>query len=321
MLCRPKNLLFLFAFLACSSEKQEGKIEASGTLEAVLVRVAPLASGQIVRLNVKEGQSVTKGDLIALIDDRHIKAQIAQAEAALQAADAGLRLVRKGVRKEDINALQEQVRQAREAYEQAVRERDRAKKLFEQNAIPQKTYEDAQTLVAVREAGLRATQELLKKARTGARQEEIEVATGQRNQAEAALNLLKERLKDYAVYAPISGVVIQKYVEEGEVIGQGQPICALADLSVLELRVYVKEKDLGLIKLGQDVKVFVDAFEDRAFHGKITYISSQAEFTPKNIQTKEERVKTVYAVKVMVENNEGLLKIGMPADAIIETNP
>ena len=318
---KSKKVLLIIGFLACSNDKQEGRIEASGTLEAVLVRVAPLASGQIVRLNVREGEDVAKGDVIAVIDDRHIKAQIAQAEAALQAADAALRLVKKGVRREDINALQEQVRQAREAYEQAVRERDRAKRLFEQKAIPQKTYEDAETLVAVREAGLRAAQELFKKARTGARQEEIEMARAQRNQAEAALNLLKERLKDYTVYAPISGTVIQKYVEEGETVGQGQPICTLADLSVLELKVYVKEKDLGRIRLGQDVKVFVDAFEDRAFHGKITYISSQAEFTPKNIQTKEERVKTVYAVKVMVENKEGILKIGMPADAIIETSP
>jgi HlyD family secretion protein len=321
MLWNSKKVLLLVAFFACSNKGEEGKIEASGTLEAVVVRVAPLVSGQIVRLNVVEGENVSKDDLLALVDDRHIKAQIAQAEAALQAADAGLRLVKKGVRKEDINALQEQVRQAREAYEQAVRERDRAKKLLEQKAIPQKTYEDAETMVAVREAGLRATQELLKKARTGARQEEIEVAMAQRNQAEAALNLLKERLRDYAVYAPISGTVMQKYVEEGEVIGQGQPICALADLSVLELRVYVKEKDLGRIRLGQDVKVFVDAFEDKAFQGKITYVSSQAEFTPKNIQTKEERVKTVYAVKVMVANKEGLLKVGMPADAIIETSP
>jgi len=318
---KSKKVLLIIGFLACSNDKQEGRIEASGTLEAVLVRVAPLASGQIVRLNVREGEDVAKGDVIAVIDDRHIKAQIAQAEAALQAADAALRLVKKGVRREDINALQEQVRQAREAYEQAVRERDRAKRLFEQKAIPQKTYEDAETLVAVREAGLRAAQELFKKARTGARQEEIEMARAQRDQAEAALNLLKERLKDYTVYAPISGTVIQKYVEEGETVGQGQPICTLADLSVLELKVYVKEKDLGRIRLGQDVKVFVDAFEDRAFHGKITYISSQAEFTPKNIQTKEERVKTVYAVKVMVENKEGILKIGMPADAIIETSP
>lgn len=307
----------VIAFVSCRNEEAAAYIFASGTLEAVVVRLSPTVGGQVIESHIAEGRKVEKGEVLVRIDDRHHRNQIAQAEAAVALAEAHLKIVRLGARKEDIEALKQQVRQAEEALFQARKERDRARALVEQDGLPRKVLEDAETLTAVREAGLKAAKEMLQKARRGARPEEIEAAEAQKAQAEAALKALKDRLDDYAVKAPISGTILVKAVEEGEVVGPGQTLATIADLSILTVRLYVPEKYLGRVRLGQDVILRADSYPDRQFSGKITFISSEAEFTPKNIQTKDERVKMVYAVKVSVENPEGLLKVGMPVDAEI----
>ncbi len=279
--------------------------------------MSPTVAGQVLEVAFEEGTKVEKGQVVARLDDRHHRNQIAQAEAALALADAHLRIVRLGARREDIEALRQQVRQAEEALAQARKERDRARALVAEEGLPRKMLDDAETLVAVREATLKAAVEMLRKAKAGARPEEVEAAEAQKRQAEAALKALRDRLEDYTVRSPVAGVVLLKMVEAGEVVAAGQPLAIVADLSLLTLRVYVSERDLGRIQLGQEVSVRVDAWPDREFLGRVSHIASEAEFTPKNIQTREERVKTVYAVKVVVPNPDGVLKVGMPADAEI----
>lgn len=310
-------VLVVTGVLACQDDGPRDRVLASGTFEAVEVRVSPTVAGQILEVALDEGHPVEKGRVVARLDDRHHRNQIIQAEAAVALADAHVRIVRLGARREDVEALRQQVRQAEEALAQARKDRDRVRALVEQEGLPRKMLDDAETLVAVREAASKAAREMLQKARTGARPEEVEAAEAQKRQAEAVLKALRDRLDDYAVRSPVGGVVLRKSVEAGEVVAAGQTLATVADLSSLTLRVYVPEGDLGRIRLGQDASVRVDAWPAREFPGRVAHIASEAEFTPKNIQTREERVKTVYAVKIVVPNPEGLLKVGMPADAEI----
>ncbi len=151
----------------------------------------------------------------------------------------------------------------------------------------------------------------------GARQEQIEIAKAQVKQAEAALTALQVQRDQHTLTAPLNGWVSQRTAHEGEMAVPGASLLTLADLSQLTLTVYVSEPMIGQLNLGQTVEVYVDAFPGEAFTGQITYISPEAEFTPKTVQTKEERVNTVFAVKIKLEDQSQRLKPGMPADAIL----
>lgn len=144
-----------------------------------------------------------------------------------------------------------------------------------------------------------------------------EVAVAQTQQANASLRTSEVKLKDTVIYAPTSGVVLRKNVEAGETVSAGTPILTIGDLENLWIKVYVKENKLGFVKLGQKAQVITDSYPGKMYEGIVTYISSEAEFTPKIVQTQEERVKLVFGVKVSVKNENDELKPGMPADVKI----
>ena len=156
----------------------------------------------------------------------------------------------------------------------------------------------------------------LDSARTG-----HDVALAQAEQAAASVRLSEAKLNDTVIYAPANGVVLRKNTEQGETVGAGTPIFTIGDLENPWIKVYVKEDMLGLVKLGQRAEVKVDSFPDKIYEGTVTFISSEAEFTPRNVQTQEERVKLVFGVKVSVKNQNEELKPGMPADVRILLNP
>ncbi len=149
-------------------------------------------------------------------------------------------------------------------------------------------------------------------ARTG-----YDVALAQAQQAAAAVRTSEVRLGDAVIYSPMNGVVLRKNSEPGETVGAGTPIFTIGDLENPWIRVYVKEDALGLVKLGQQAEVRVDSFPEKTYEGTVSYISSEAEFTPKSVQTREERVKLVFGVKISVKNRDNELKPGMPADVKI----
>jgi HlyD family secretion protein len=144
-----------------------------------------------------------------------------------------------------------------------------------------------------------------------------DVAVSQLNLSRASLRTAEVRLKDTVIHSPASGVVLMKNVEEGETVAAGTPVFTIGDLENPWIKVYVKEDRLGLVKLGQGAEVRTDSYPKKIYEGTVTYISSEAEFTPKNVQTREERVKLVFAVKVKVKNENSELKPGMPADVKI----
>lgn len=183
------------------------------------------------------------------------------------------------------------VRNAEAQYAKAKNDYERFKKLFEEGVISPQQMDAAKTA--------------------------YDVATSQLELSRATLRTADVRLRDSVLYSPLSGIVLRKNVEEGETVAAGVPVFTIGDLDSPWIKVYIKEDKLGLVKLGQKAEVSVDTFPGKKYEGTITFISSEAEFTPKNVQTREERVKLVFGVKVSVKNEKGELKPGMPADVTI----
>lgn len=344
-------------------------IQVTGNMEATQVDVSAKIAGRILSLRVREGDRVTEGHLLVRLDDAELKAEVERAEAALKSAEAQLRDLLAGARRQEIEearatvdraqsqlndllagSRREEIEQAREAVRSAEAtrvwtERDlkRAQELFAKELIAMQEVDRARQAYEVAvaqersaranlqmvEAGPRrdqieAARAQLKAARdhldlllAGPRPFQVEAARGQVSQARAALDLAGSRLREAAIVSPINGVVLRKNREAGEMANPGVSILTLVDPTDLWLRAYVPETDIGRIKVGMAARITIDAYKDRTFSGKITEIASEAEFTPKNVQTKKERVNLVFRIKIAVDNPQGLLKPGMPADADI----
>jgi HlyD family secretion protein len=305
---------------SCRSPKNTNRIEASGTIEAVEIRVAGKVAGQLAKLFVDEGSRVKPGDVLAEIDHAALDIQLRQAAAGVALADARLRLIVSGARPEDIRQAEEGVTQAEAALGPAEGDARRFGDLFSKGSATLKQKEDAEARLTAFRAQLAAAGEMLKKARRLARPEEIQSAKASLEQADAAADLLRKAIADCTIAAPAGGVVTRKPVEAGEMIAAGSTIVVLSVLDKVRLMIYVAEDDLGKIKLGQKAEVRIDSFAHRAFPGRVIYISPEAEFTPKNVQTKEDRVKLVFGVRIEIENPDGIFKPGLPADASLEMN-
>ena len=344
-------------------------IQVTGNMEALQVDVSAKIAGRILSLRVREGDRVTEGQLLARLDDAELRAEVERAEAALKTAEAQLRDLLAGARREEIEearatvaraeaqlrdllagSRREEIEQAREAVRSAEAtrawtERDfkRAQELFQKELIAaqevdktRQAYEvavaqerSARANLQMVEAGPRrdqidAARAQLKAARdhldlllAGPRPYQVEAARGQVTQARAARDAAQSRLRESTIVSPINGVVLRKNLEAGEMANPGGSILTLVDPTDIWLRAYVSETEIGRIKVGMAARITIDAYRDRVFTGKITEIASEAEFTPKNVQTKKERVNLVFRIKIAVDNPQGFLKPGMPADADI----
>ena len=313
--------LVVLAGLACSNGRDPNVIAASGTIEAVEVNVASKVAGQVLSLSYKEGARVAPGDLLAVIDHASLDIQLRQAEAGVRLADAQLALLVKGARSEDIRQAEAALTQADSALKVAGDDASRMRELFKTGSVTSKQRDDAEARLTVATAQRSAAVEALGKLRRLARPEEIQAAEARLDQARAAADLLAKTIADCTITAPAGGIVTHKAVEAGELIAPGATVVTLSGLDSVFVMIYVTELEVGRIKLGDGVEIRIDAFPERPFPGKITYISPEAEFTPKNVQTKEDRVKLVFGVKVEIENKEGLLKPGLPADAVVRVGP
>ena len=320
---RKTAILILIALsgLACSSKAAKGVITASGTIEAIEVDVASKVAGQILELAVDEGARVKAGDLLATVDHATADIQLRQAEAGVRLADAQLALLVKGSRIEDIRQAEAALEQAQATLKVASDDARRMRELVLTGSVTPKQREDADARLTVAEAQQKAATETLSKVRRLARPEEIQAAEARSAQARAAADLLAKTIADCAITAPAGGIVTHKAVEAGELVTPGSTIVTLTGLDSVYVMIYVTEMEMGRVRLGDGVEVRIDAFPNRVFPGKVTYISPEAEFTPKNVQTKEDRVKLVFGIKVEIENKDGFLKPGLPADALIRVAP
>jgi HlyD family secretion protein len=292
------------ATIAGCSGNSKDRIEASGTIEGTDVNIASEVAGRIRQVRVEEGARVLAGDTLVLIDDTDYQIQLRQALANEQAADAQYRIAVEGSRKED-------VLQAEAAFKSADKDFKRMKELLASQTVTQKQYDDA-------EARFITAQQMFEKVTRGLRPEEITTARARREQAQAQADQLKKKVRDCSVLAPTVGTVTLRAVEPGELVGPGSNLVRITYLDKVKLTIYVNEDQIPRVKLEDKAVVTTDA--GLKFDGKVIYKSPVAEFTPKNVQTKEERTKLVFGVKILIDNPEGKLSPGIPADAIIVLN-
>lgn len=304
--------------LSCNFSDDTNTISASGTLEANSIIVSSKVAGEVKHLNVEEGSLVKIGDTLLVIDSDIYALQLKQADAAVEMAEAQLRLLQKGARREDIEQANAALNQSEINFEAAERDFNRIKKLFEEATISQKQMDDAKSRYDISRAQLNAAKENFTKIKNLARPEEVILAEAKVKQAIAARDLLQKNLDDCTVTARINGIVSKKYFQHGEVVSPLASLFKITDLSRIDLVIYVSEVELPRIKLGQKAEITIDAFKEKKYEGKIVHISPEAEFTPKNIQTADERTKLVFAVKIELINDSLELKSGLPADAFIK---
>ena len=236
------------------ARSENGKLAASGTIEATEVTVSSKVAGKVIELKVDEGSQVGEGDILAVLET----AELNEAKKGAQA--------RYNIANDDFT---------------------RSKKLFSDKMISPQQYDASASALEV---------------------------------ASAALNTVLIQIGNATITAPIKGVVLVKAIEKGELATAGTAIVTMADLTKVKLTVYLGERHIGRVKLGEDVSISVDSYPEEKFSGKIVYISDKAEFTPKSIQTKEERVTQVFAIKIEIPNPGMKLKPGMPADAYFPWN-
>lgn len=293
----------LAALAAGCSGDGGGVIEGSGTIEGTDVNVGAEVSGKILEVRVDEGMRVARGDTLVVIDDTEYALQLVQGEAGLASLESAYQLAVEGSRQEDVI-------QAKAADETAQSDERRMKDLLASETITQKQYDDAYARSV-------AAEQTYQKLHRGSRPEEIRGARVRRDQASAQVELLRKKVRDCRILSPSDGTVTLRGVEPGELVAVGTNVLRLTYLDKVKLTIYVNETDLGKVKLRQGAKVSIDTDAKRSYDGIVVFISPVAEFTPKNVQTKEERTKLVFGVKIEVPNPDGSLKPGLPADARI----
>ncbi|NNM32431.1 MAG: HlyD family efflux transporter periplasmic adaptor subunit [Gemmatimonadetes bacterium] len=298
----------------------DDSVLASGTVEATEAQLSFQAAGRIVEMHAREGDGVEAGALLATLDTVELAANRRLAQAQLDAARANLRAMEAGSRPAEIAGAEAAASAARAQYDEAVRERQRAERLYEGGAVSAQAVERARTAEGVAEAGLQQATDRLSLVREGPRRETVEAARAAAAQADAGLARAEAMLQHTRITAPFSGVIAVRYREPGEAVAPGVPVLSLRSLNDRWVRIYVREDRVGTVRLGQAAEIRTDSWPDRVFQGVVDFISGEAEFTPRAVQTTEERTKLVYAVKVRIEGDEeGALKPGLPADVQLWT--
>jgi len=307
----------LYYLFTRGKEGENPFIKVSGNIETTEVDVGFKISGRIVHLSVQEGDWVEQGKVLAKLDDEDLRHRLQLAQATLKSAQAQLEKALAGSRPEEIREAEAALQQAQFDFENKVSHYERMKALFERGVLPKETLDNAETGFKIAGAALQRAKENYQLVKAGPRKEDIEDAKAQVEQAKASLKLTETQLSYTVLDAPISGIVLVKSGEIGEVVNPGTSILTLGNIQNVWLKAYVPEADLGRVKWGQEVVVTTDLKPQKIYKGKISFISSQSEFTPKQIQTEKERVTLVYRIKVDIPNPDRELKPGMPADGKI----
>ena len=322
--------LIAAALGACREAPPSDRVRVSGQVEATDVQVAAQVAGRIRQLNVVEGQRVDAGFVVAVLDSEDAALSLARARAERDQADAQLRLLRAGSRNEDIRQAEAQVASAKadadaSAADLAAAELDvqRFESLLASNSGSRKQRDDAVARRNVArdrmrgaEERTRGAEEAVRRLRAGARREEIDAAEARVAAAAVQVATWEKAIADATVTSPIAGVVTQTIADLGELVSPRAPLAVVTELDRVWANVYVDEPDVPRLKIGQSATLFTDAGGE-GIPGIVTYISDKAEFTPRNVQTADDRSKLVYRVKVTADNQRGILKVGMPVEAEI----
>jgi len=311
----------IYTFLTRNKKEGNDFIKVSGNIETTEVDVGFKIPGRIVSRFFEEGDWVDQGKVLGKLDDEDLRNRLEVARATLMSAQARLSKLLAGSRPEEIRESEAAVNQVKSDLENKRAHYERMKPLFERGVIPRDSLDNAEAAFKIAKAAFERAMETYLLVKEGPRKEDIDDARAQVKQTQATVKLNETQLSYTTLYSPISGVVLVKSGEIGEVVNPGTSIVTLADIENVWLKAYIPETDLSKIKWGQEVLVTTDLRPKKEYKGRISFISSQAEFTPKSIQTEKERVTLVYRIKVDIPNPDRELKPGMPADGRILLTP
>ncbi len=326
-------IVFIILFLVVGSlvyvgqknNRQKG-LFYSGTIETTQTNLSFQVAGRVAQVFFQEGQTVSENQVIAALDRSEFESRCEQARANLERAQKTknqlqtmLKISTKTLPTE-VTRAKASVKGAQDTLQDAERNYRRFEELFSKEVVTEKErdtmklhYEIAQSRLAESESVLKLAEENLTKI--DAIKQDIEVAAAQINLARASLNQTSIQLDYTQLISPTDGVITSRNIEPGETVTPGREVITVSDLSRVDLKIFVDETEIGKVKPGQKVDVKIDTFPDKTYTGTVSFISPEGEFTPKIIQTKKERVKLVYLVKVSIVNPDFELKAGMPADA------
>ncbi len=292
----------------------------SGTVEATEADLGFQLPGRIATVGPHEGDRVKAGDTLAMLDRTDLAARVAQARAGLAAARAGLLEMERGARSEELAQAREADSTATARLADAQRDFDRTQRLFQGGAVPRESFDKASLALDVARSGKAQADQQLKLVESGPRRERIAAQRAMVEQAQAAVRQTEAAMDNGVIRAPFDGVVTIRDREPGETVGAGTPVLTVMNLHDRWVRIYVREDRIAAVRLGEPATISTDTYAGKTYPGAVSFIASQAEFTPRNVQTTEERVKLVYAVKVRITGDTTTydLKPGMPADVRLE---
>ncbi|MGC8659395.1 MAG: efflux RND transporter periplasmic adaptor subunit [Desulfomonilaceae bacterium] len=299
---------------------ENGQLVLYGNVDLREVNLAFNGSERIASIFVKEGDKVTRGQLLAELETQRLKDGVSQAEAqALQQGEILRRLVA-GSRIEEIRQAQANAHKARIDADNAQLTWVRIHALLRDHAVSQQQADDAETAAKAADATWKAAQQALELALAGSRVEDIEAGRASLRAAKANLALRRQELKDARLYAPADGVIRDRILEPGSMVTPQNPVLILALTNPLWVRAYISESNLGKLRPGMKAMITTDSYPGKSYPGWVGFISPTAEFTPKTVETTELRTRLVYQVRVFVEQDKDELRLGMPATVTIDIN-
>lgn len=302
------------------SPETTGELKISGTIEVTSTELSFKVPGRLTERLVDEGEMVQAGQVVARLDADELRNERDARLAQQRAAEAGLADLRAGSRREDIAQSRAVLERRRAEADRLASDARRMEELFRREVVPLKDLEAARAARDASAASVREARERLGLLKSGPRPDAVREKSAQADAAQAALAQAETRLSQSVLTSPLTGLVLAKHAEPGEMVAAGGAIVTVGEMDQVWLRGYIPEYELGKVKVGQTARVTVDTWPDRAFEGRVSFISPQAEFTPKNVQTEKERVKLVYRIKITLPNPQMELKPGMPADAVISVS-
>lgn len=303
----------LLVLLAACRRTDDGVVRATGTIEVREIDISPLVPARILRVLVDDGQRVRAGDTLATLTQSTTRADLAQAEAGVRAAEASLREAVAGARPGELDRASAELRVAEAEAVRAARDLERLRPLADSGTVSRQTSDaaraDAEATVGRRDAAREALQLL----QEGTRTERVQAARAEVARARAALAASRAVAGDLVLASPVDGIVISRNAEPGEMLGAGQSVLTVGETAAPFVRVYVPTRQLPEVREGQRALARLDGFPDRPIPGQVVAISPEAEFTPRIALTEEERADLVFGVKVALSDTTGLLRPGLPA--------
>lgn len=316
---RVVSLLALTLALHGCSADDAGLFDASGTIEATEADLGFQIPGRLQSVPAREGTRVDAGDTLATLESTELRASLAAAEATAAAARARMAELDGGARPQEVASARAVVTAARDSEAQARREAERARRLFAGGAVSAQALEQADTRLETATAATTQAEQTLALVEEGPRAETRAAQRALVQQAEAAVERARATLGQTVLIAPRAGLLTIRHREPGEILSPGQPVATVMDPEDRWVRIYIRGDRVGRVSLGQSAQIVVDAYPDQRFQGEVDFIGSEAEFTPRNVQTRDERTQLVYPVKVRIVGDDALaLKPGLPADVILE---